>query len=368
MTDQRRVIYFLNGLNRGGAEIGLRCLLENGLFDGRDFRLILLHRGSPELRREVAALAGEHRIVEASDSARLTVLGCLIGTYSLIHTIVKFRPDTVILSLKQANIIGRIVLYAFPRIRCISFEHIVELERGVAVTLYSSLLRLTSSRVDGVWADCATTLNATRRYFKPRLRDETVVPLFLATSDAPLKSCYKISAPVRIVTAGRLVNRKRIDILLKAIRILANRGRSATLTIYGEGPMRPTFQALANDLGLGARVNFAGFQQKWYAAAKEHDLFIHVSDEEGFCIVVAEAMMVGLPVVANAVGGIRDYSNDGVSALHLSSMAPEHVADVIGQFLDCEARRHQLGARAAMEIRTNYQHQRIRQLYRNIEL
>jgi glycosyltransferase involved in cell wall biosynthesis len=367
MSEQRRVIYFINGLTRGGAEIGLRSLLENGLFDGHDFRVIILHRGSAELRREVGRLAGEDRIIEASDSPRLTVFGCVVGMCLLLRTILKFQPDSVILSLKQANIIGRIVLYAFPRIKCIAFEHIAELERGRAVALYTTLLRLTSPRVDSVWADCTTTLMATRTYFKPRQREEKVVPLFLASDEAPLKSCYGLSGPARIVTAGRLVSRKRIDLLLQAIRILADRGRSIVLTIYGEGPMRPAFQRLADELAIDDRVEFAGFRHKWYADAKEHDLFIHMSDEEGFCIVVAEAMMVGLPVVANAVGGIRDYSADGVTAIHLASLDPEHVANIIGKYLDCERNRHALGLRAAEGIKSTYQRDRVRELYRNVD-
>jgi glycosyltransferase involved in cell wall biosynthesis len=368
MTEQGRVIYFINGLTRGGAEIGLRSLLENGLFEGCDFRVIILHRGSAELRREVGALAGESRIIEASRSPKLTIRGCVIGMYLLVRTIVTFRPVSVILSLKQANIIGRFVLYAFPRIKCIAFEHIAELERGPAVALYSKLLKLTSGRVDSVWADCTTTLHATRVYFRSRPREEKVVPLFLASDEAPLKSCYELSDPARIVTAGRLVSRKRVDLLLRAIRILADRGRIVVLTIYGEGPMKSAFQQLANELGISQQVKFAGFKHKWYADAAEHDLFIHMSDEEGFCIVVAEAMMVGLPVIANAVGGIRDYSCDGRTAAHLSSMDPQYVADIIGRHLDCENHRQHLGNCAAGWIKSTYRRERVKELYRSVDL
>jgi glycosyltransferase involved in cell wall biosynthesis len=168
------------------------------------------------------------------------------------------------------------------------------------------------------------------------------------------------------VTAGRLVSRKRIDLLLRAVRILIDRGRPAVLTIYGEGPMKASFKQLADDLDIGHLVEFAGFRHQWYAAAKDHDLFIHMSDEEGFCIVVAEAMMVGLPVIANAVGGIRDYSNDGVTAVHLSSMDPQYVADIVVQYLDCESNRHSLGLQAAEGIKSSYKRERVMEQYRSV--
>src|SRR5262249_6815075 len=150
----------------------------------------------------------------------LTIVACLVGSFLFLRTLVTFRPQVVVLSLKQANIIGRIGLYAFPGTKCISFEHIAELEKGPRTGLYEWLLRLTSKRVDGVWADCRKTLESTRGYFKPRNREETVVPLFVTSDDAPLKRRYELGKPVRIVTAGRLIKRKRIDLLLRSLQIL----------------------------------------------------------------------------------------------------------------------------------------------------
>ena len=51
----------------------------------------------------------------------------------------------------------------------------------------------------------------------------------------------------------------------------------------------------------------------------EGGLFLNLSRAEGFCIVVAEAMLAGLPVIAVDVGGIRDYGRDGENMVELSS-------------------------------------------------
>ena len=53
------------------------------------------------------------------------------------------------------------------------------------------------------------------------------------------------------------------------------------------------------------------------AQAIEADIFLNLSEAEGFCIVVAEAMLAGLPVIAVDVGGIRDYGLDGENMLKL---------------------------------------------------
>ena len=53
--------------------------------------------------------------------------------------------------------------------------------------------------------------------------------------------------------------------------------------------------------------------------ATKADIFLNLSEAEGFCIVVAEAMLAGLPVIAVDVGGIRDYGLDGENMVKLST-------------------------------------------------
>jgi glycosyltransferase involved in cell wall biosynthesis len=65
--------------------------------------------------------------------------------------------------------------------------------------------------------------------------------------------------------------------------------------------------------------------------ATRADIFINLSEAEGLCIVVAEAMLAGLPVVAVHVGGIRDYGRDGenmpkLGRRRLAARAPESSA------------------------------------------
>ena len=67
-----------------------------------------------------------------------------------------------------------------------------------------------------------------------------------------------------------------------------------------------------------------GYRADWVTQAIEADIFLNLSEAEGFCIVVAEAMLAGLPVIAVDVGGIRDYGGDGENMVKLS--APDYEA------------------------------------------
>ena len=91
--------------------------------------------------------------------------------------------------------------------------------------LYGPLLRLLSTRVDEVWADCGETLEETRRYFRPRRREEHVIPLFVAEEQGPFKTDYALGSHLRLAAAGRLVERKNLPLMVEAVGALARRSR-----------------------------------------------------------------------------------------------------------------------------------------------
>ena len=93
----------------------------------------------------------------------------------------------MVLSLKQANVVGRLAALLLPRLTCVAFEHIAEYRARRLQRLYGPLLRLLSTRVDEVWADCGETLEETRRYFPPRRREEARDPPLRRGAKRPLK-------------------------------------------------------------------------------------------------------------------------------------------------------------------------------------
>ena len=114
-----------------------------------------------------------------------------------------------------------------------------------------------------------------------------------------------------VVAIGRLVPIKRIDRLVRAFGVLAERVPAARLAIVGDGAERPRLEAQVADLGLAGRVRFAGWQSDtpaWHAAA---DVVALSSDREGTPLTLIEAAAAGRPVVATAVGGVADVVDDG---------------------------------------------------------
>ena len=131
-----------------------------------------------------------------------------------------------------------------PRLICVAFEHIAEYRARRFQGLYGPLLRLLSWRVDEVWADCAETLEETRRYFRPRRRARHVIPLFVAEGQGPFKTDYALGSRLRLAAAGRLVARKNLPVMVEAVGALSGEDVDATLDVYGDGPEKQALETL----------------------------------------------------------------------------------------------------------------------------
>jgi colanic acid/amylovoran biosynthesis glycosyltransferase len=126
---------------------------------------------------------------------------------------------------------------------------------------------------------------------------------------------------LRLVSVGRLVEKKGIAHVLRAVRLLAERGVTVEYRVFGDGPLRERLVALAAELGIADRVAFEGRhgQEAVRQGIERSDVLVAASvtaadgDEEGIPNVLKEAMACGLPVVGTRHAGIPELVEDGVS-------------------------------------------------------
>lgn len=123
--------------------------------------------------------------------------------------------------------------------------------------------------------------------------------------------------PWRLLHVGSLNPVKDQDTLLRAIRLLCDRGLDVHLDSVGEDRRRGVVQALAAELALDGRVTFHGFVANdalvpFYQRAH---LFVLPSRHEAAGIVVLEAAASGVPVAGTAVGHIADWAPERARAV-----------------------------------------------------
>jgi len=138
-------------------------------------------------------------------------------------------------------------------------------------------------------------------------------PLALDGGPARLASPFAGDAPLRLVTVGRFDWPKGYDLLLEALAIAARSGLRFSLAMVGHGPEEPALRARASRLGIADRLTWLGRDADVAARLAEADAFVTTSRAEAFGIAVLEAMLLGLPVLATAVGSLPEVVAGGES-------------------------------------------------------
>jgi glycosyltransferase involved in cell wall biosynthesis len=115
--------------------------------------------------------------------------------------------------------------------------------------------------------------------------------------------------PRRLVFVGTLeVLYKGLDVLLEALKILADRGIPMHLDVVGDGRCRPQLEALVNRLNLNQQIIFHGKvpHQEVSSILDGADLFVLPSRQEGLPRAMIEAMARALPCIGSTAGGIPE--------------------------------------------------------------
>ncbi|OJX49486.1 glycosyltransferase family 4 protein [Flavobacterium sp. 38-13] len=125
---------------------------------------------------------------------------------------------------------------------------------------------------------------------------------------------------------------KSPDILIKAVKLLKDKGIQAQLVWLGNGKFQPDMEELAKNLGLGDDVIFPGAvsSDEVTRFLDASDIFLLVSRTEGLPRAVVEAMARGLPCIGTNVGGIPELLQKEVLVQPESA---EEISDMIEYFL-----------------------------------
>ncbi len=139
---------------------------------------------------------------------------------------------------------------------------------------------------------------------------------------------------------GRMTGVKRGGDVLRAFRLLRDRGIDATLCMVGDGPEREQLEQLAGELGVMRDCLFPGYQEDVGPFFAAFDAFVLPSGNEGTPVTAIEALASGCPVVATRVGGVPDVVRDGTDGLLVEPVDLEALAEALARLAgDPELRR-----------------------------
>jgi phosphatidyl-myo-inositol dimannoside synthase len=164
-----------------------------------------------------------------------------------------------------------------------------------------------------------------------------------------------------IVTIARLVPRKGIDVVLRALPAVLSDVRDVTYTIVGDGPERARLAALSRKLGIDAHVRFLGAcsNDELHRALAAADAFVLTpretsTDVEGFGIVFLEAAGSGVPSVGSRSGGVPEAVLDEKTGLLVPPDDPAATAAALVRILRDDVLRQRLGDAAQARARNEF--------------
>lgn len=163
------------------------------------------------------------------------------------------------------------------------------------------------------------------------------------------------TAEPSLLFMGRLKRYKGVDIVLRAVRTLKDRGIDVRFNVAGRGDDLDRLTRLVGELEITDRVDFLGFVEEERKLDLLRSSWIHVltSPKEGWGIANLEAAACGTLTVASDAPGLRESVVDGTTGRLVPHGNVEALADALAELVGDEKTRTTMG-RNAVEFAKGY--------------
>ena len=356
LAPRRRIVFVLNSQGPGGAERVMNNILHMTPLDVWEPHLILLDREK------------EHRT--PPNFVSVHQLDCKLGLMASIRQLRRklkeIGPALVVSFLVRANVAAVIAARGLAPViiseRSQLSTHLAERHAGLKHWAAAALPRLAYPRADHIIAVSEGVRSDLIRNFRvpANLVKALPNPFDLDRITADGRAEPELPLPPRfMVGVGRLTTAKGPQDLIEAYALAKP---DIPLCLLGDGPDRQQLEARIAELGLSDRIRLLGYARNPFAIVSRAELFVSGSHCEGFPNAMAEAMALGLPVVATDCPSgpaeiLEDVETTGTMAVHEAKYGllvpvkqPHVLAQAIQRMADPELRqRYAHVARRRME-------------------
>lgn len=166
------------------------------------------------------------------------------------------------------------------------------------------------------------------------------------TADTPLRA--------DIITIGTLEPRKNQGYLLHILAAAKQQGFHYRLTIAGDGPSRPEWEALASRLGIADQIEFLGYVSGASRLLAGHRVYAHAALMENLPLTLLEALSCGLPVFAPPVGGIPEVFDNGVEGIEWPLNDARACASKLIEVLESQVKWQAMSNAATVRYQTRF--------------
>lgn len=248
---------------------------------------------------------------------------------------------------------------------------------NLKVRLYHWLDRIILRWADHVVAVSAAQKRRLRRLLIPQRKISVVhnavdVPQLQAAIRVDLRARLGLPAESLVfVAAGRFSREKGQADLVRAVVDAVGHGADLHLVLFGDGPDLDKIRHLAAGLSGGDRIHCPGFEPELIGCLKGADVLVNPSLSEGLPNIVLEAMALGVPVIATAVGGVPEIITDESTGYLVRAGDRRALSDAIWRVCGNIDQARQLAAAALKfadeQLTFEKQNQKLSAIYRQLQ-
>jgi glycosyltransferase involved in cell wall biosynthesis len=193
-----------------------------------------------------------------------------------------------------------------------------------------------------------------------------IVPAGVRVDRFPFRPARADGDDVRLLFVGRLVARKGLDVVLRALAHSMH-SEELRLEVIGDGPMRAECERLARELGFDRRVRFLGAQPGAAVidALQRNDVLVMASrtmpngEAEGSPVVTKEAQAAGLQLVVTDNGGTRETIPPELRGEIVPEEDPRALAAALDRLIDHRAEWPERSHRGRRFVEENFDWNRL---------
>lgn len=324
-----RIVFLFRDMGTGGAQ-KIEAFVANALLED-GYEVIAINMAATPCTVNISPKIKIIDLLYNADAAS-SFLASTVNKISYLiklrHLVLSLKPDLVCAFLSD---VVRIAVLAMRGTRI----PIIGSERGDPYTFTAKQF----IRYKKAYSNCTGVVfqleNVARKYALPNTVNQQVIP----NPCIPRKTDYpsRTQTPKHvIVSAGRLAEQKRFDLLIDAFEIVHKHFPEYELHIYGDGPLWEFLSQKATNSSAQSSIVFVGDVDDVFNMAKDAEFFVLSSDFEGIPNVLLEAMSSGMACVATdcSPGGARYLLNGGDRGLVVPRGDVDALANAMMEYIN----------------------------------
>jgi len=341
---------------RRGSQVFFEELGESFLEKGIDVKKVYLYKYESDvkihLNQQDVVLEGEQKhLFEKFPTVQPTLL------LKLIKVVNDYKPEVIILNgsrtLKYAAFAKSFFKQKTKLIYRIIDSVVFWNPSSIKQFYYKNIIL---KNIDAAIGVSQSSLNDVIKLYKFKKLNTVIHRCFNSSkvnlSDVELLSKLSKERQDKIIILflGNLTKQKRPERFIETIKLLESKYDNCFGWIVGDGVLRNDIETKVNELEIGHRIVFWGYQKNVFPFIANADILLLTSDTEGLPGVTLEAGYFKVPTVCPNVGGVKEFIENDSYGLVLDNSKPESFAHSISMLIDEPDLRNIIGENAKRKV------------------